>query len=81
MARQATCQTVTPVPPVAARIQEAQREKGSTNGEVAAAVGVSVRLFQKWKSSTVTPSYPNLVRLAEYFERPVSWFFSEKATA
>lgn len=81
MARQDTRQAVTPQPPVAARIQQAQSEQNKTNGEVAEALGVSVRLYQKWKAGKVTPSYPNLVRLADFYGHPVSWFFSEKEAA
>jgi transcriptional regulator with XRE-family HTH domain len=70
---------MTPPSPLAHRIREAQETAGKTNDEVAAGVGVGVRLYLKWKAGSVIPSYPNLHRLAQFFELPVAWFFEEAA--
>jgi transcriptional regulator with XRE-family HTH domain len=79
MARQATRHLVTPPSPLPQRIREAQRVAGKTNDEVATGIGVGVRLYLKWKAGTVVPSYPNLHRLAQFFELPLAWFFEEAA--
>lgn len=81
MARQDTRQRLTPLPAVAGRIREAQQAAEKTNAVVADGVGVDVRLYLKWKAGTVMPSYPNLAKLAAFYNRPVAWFFAGEAAA
>lgn len=63
-------------PPVGERLREAQAAKDLTNEQLAGEVGVTVRLLQKWRSGDVTPSYPNLLKLARILEREIGWFYS-----
>lgn len=72
MARQAMA-------PLADRIKEAQEASGLANADLARAVGVHLRLLQKWRAGTVTPSMENLAKLSRVLDRPLSWFFEDVA--
>jgi transcriptional regulator with XRE-family HTH domain len=71
---------------VSARIREAQDEKGRleerrvTNDEAARACGVITRLYQKWRAGDAVPNDGNIHRLAEFYGKPIAWFYSEDGT-
>lgn len=54
-------------------------ERGVLPEQMARDLGTSHRLVQKWRAGTTRPSDANLVAVALYLERPVSWFFEEAA--
>lgn len=56
-----------------ARVKQAQREKGVTNPVAAAEIGVSLRVYQLWRSGR-TPSIGNVFKLADYYDKPPSYF-------
>lgn len=61
----------------AARFKAAQAHTGLTNEALAHAVGVRVRLLQKWRAGTVTPSGGNLIALADVLGCSMESFFTE----
>lgn len=66
----------------AERILEAEKDSGFETVEAAArAVGVSLRLYQKWRAGDVSPSYVNLKRLERAFGKPALWFYGEAEAA
>lgn len=66
---------------VAARLREAQAERGITNEQLARDIDVSLRLLQKWRAGDVHPRMHNLVLLSRYFDKPLAWFFTESEAA
>lgn len=50
---------------------------GMTNEALATAVGVGVRLVQKWRSGETRPRYENLCRVAKATGHEVAWFYSD----
>lgn len=63
----------------AERLKLAQAAKGLTNEDFARAVGVSLRLLQKYRAGTVQPSGATLARICAEVEQPVEWFYAEAA--
>lgn len=61
------------------RIREAQKQAGLTNEELAARVGLGLRLVQKHRAGANAPSLENLARYGRVLGYPVSWFFEEAA--
>jgi transcriptional regulator with XRE-family HTH domain len=59
------------------RLKQAQSEASLKNEDLAHAVGVSVRLLQRWRSGDGEPNGPNLVALAHVLGRDASWFFAD----
>lgn len=66
-----------PEPPVAANLRMAQAAAYLSNRELAHAIGVSERLLGKWRSGSITPSWPKLVALGDALGREASWFYAE----
>lgn len=70
---------------IAARIRQAQLEardgEGIRNEELARELGVTLRLVQKWRAGENAPSQKNLMKLARYFGREISWFFTRETEA
>jgi transcriptional regulator with XRE-family HTH domain len=64
-------------PPVAENLRVAQAAAFLSNRELAHAVGVSERLLGKWRSGTITPSWPKLTALGEVLGREPSWFYAD----
>lgn len=68
----------------ASRLKRAQADAGLKNEDLARALGVSVRLLQRWRSGRGEPSGANLAALTRVLGRDASWFFAdpdEKAAA
>lgn len=59
------------------RLKAAQAEKEMTNEAAAAAIGVSLRLYQMWRSGK-RPSLNNLLLVARFYEKPVGWFLGDE---
>lgn len=53
------------------------KEPRLTVDALAAEVGVSPRLLQKWQQGIVTPRYPNLVKLAHALDTTPAWLISD----
>lgn len=45
-----------------------REEKGATQKEVADAIGVTVRQYQRFEKGEQKPGFDNLIALADYFE-------------
>jgi transcriptional regulator with XRE-family HTH domain/cell division septum initiation protein DivIVA len=60
---------------VGRRIQQARRELGLTQAELAATIGVSLGVLDRYETGRANPS-DRLDRIAEATDRPVSWFTS-----
>lgn len=59
----------------AANLRAAQFHRGLTNQQVAEALGVNLRLVQKWRAGVVKPNEANQVRLAELLDTTVARFY------
>lgn len=67
--------------PVARNLRLLKDERGVTVREIAVAVGVGERLVQAWLSENGTdPSWPNVLKLAEFLGVPQEWFFMDAPT-
>ena len=49
-------------------------EKGVSSYEVSKATGVARSTFSEWKSGRSKPKVEKLMKLAEYFDVPVTYF-------
>lgn len=58
------------------RLKQAQAERAITNEDAARELDVGLRLYQMWRSGQL-PGLPNLIRLAEFYGKPVSWFIDD----
>jgi transcriptional regulator with XRE-family HTH domain len=63
--------------PLGANIKAARTAKNMTVDQLAAEVGVSPRLVQKWQQGVVKPRYENLLKLAAALDRDPAWFYAE----
>lgn len=63
--------------PLGPNIKHAQADKGLTVDALAAEIGVSPRLLQKWRQGTVKPRYENLLKLAAALDRDPAWFYTD----
>lgn len=61
---------------VAPRLCLVMAETGTSVSQLARDLGVADRLVQKWRKGDVIPSYPNVAKLAERFDKPLAWFFT-----
>ena len=59
------------------RIFELMEEKGVSSYALAKIIGISGAAISKWKNGKTTPSYENLVALADYFNVPVDSLYEE----
>ena len=56
-----------------ARIRALRRERGLTQAQVADAIGIAWRNYQKLEVQTSLPSYNNLLALADLFDVSVDY--------
>ena len=49
------------------RMRELRKEKGETQVQVAAAIGVTDRQYQRFETGVNLPGYENFVALADHF--------------
>jgi DNA-binding transcriptional regulator YiaG len=64
----------------ASRLREAQAKTGLTNEAVADRVGVKLRLLQKWRAGSVSPSGWNVIALGQVLECPPESFYVDEPT-
>ena len=50
------------------RVRQLRKEKKETQAQVAAAIGLQERYYQRFELGENLPSYGNLIALADYFE-------------
>ena len=50
------------------RVRQLRKEKKETQAQVAAAIGLQERNYQRFELGETLPSYGNLIALADYFE-------------
>lgn len=62
---------------IAERLKEAQLAADIKTEELAKITGISMRLVQKHRAGTNSPSYDSLARYAVALNKPVSWFLTE----
>lgn len=77
MTRLATRRPVTPPSPLGRNLKTARAAKKVTVDALAAEVGVSPRLVQKWQQGVVRPRYENLLKLAAALDREPAWFYAD----
>ena len=58
-------------------IKAARTERGLTVDALAAAIGVSPRLVQKWQQGRTKPRYENLLKLAAALGYEPAWFWAD----
>ena len=49
------------------RILEIKREKNLLQKDIAAAIGITVRIYQRYEKGEAQPTLPVLIALADYF--------------
>lgn len=64
--------------PFAGRLKQAQEEAKLTNEEAARALGVGLRSYQNWRAGR-EPRMAQRIRVARFYDKPLSWFFEEMA--
>lgn len=52
-----------------------------TQRQVAADIGVALRVYQNWEGGHSLPELSSFEKAAEYFGRPVSWFYEDHSKA
>ena len=63
--------------PIGPNIKAARDAQEITIDALAAEIGVSPRLVQKWQQGRVQPRYDNLLKLAKALDREPAWFFTD----
>lgn len=53
-------------------------ERGVTAYQVAHATGIATSTLTNWKQGTYTPKIDKLMKIAEYFDVPVTYFLEAK---
>lgn len=84
MSGQVTGQVAGERPPVGRNLKAEMSRTGRTAEQVALALGVRERLVRRWVSESptaVTPSWENVRRLAELFDRPAEFFYTDHERA
>lgn len=61
---------------IAARIRQAQEERGLKTEDLAQQTGIDLRLVQKHRAGDNAPGDTNLRRYAEALGKPLSFFFT-----
>lgn len=64
----------------AARLREAQAKTGLTNEALADQLGVGLRLLQKWRAGSVSPSGWNVIALGDVLDCPPASFYVDEPT-
>lgn len=59
------------------KVERLMQEKGVKPSDVAKAINVSSSVFTDWKKGRYTPKADKLYALAQYFDVPMEYFFSE----
>lgn len=59
-----------------AQLKAAQAEKGLTNPKAATGLGVSLRVYQLWRSGKALPSMTNVLKLAHFYGKPLGYFLN-----
>lgn len=49
------------------RLKQLRKERKATQSDVAVALGVTIRQYQRWESGEQTTVLENLIALADYF--------------
>lgn len=62
---------------LAANIKQAMAEREVTVDALAAELGISPRLLQKWRAGDTQPRHDNLARLGFALGRDVAWFYTD----
>lgn len=65
----------------AQQLKSAQSTSGLSNEELARAADVKLRVLQRYRAGDVEPSGATLARLCRVLERPVEWFYDDRAAA
>ena len=62
------------------RYVELRDSRGLTDYKVATDTGITKSTFSDWKSGRSKPKLDKLQKLADYFEKPVTYFIEDAAT-
>ena len=62
--------------PISANIRSEQARTGTTRAQLSQATGITERQITRWRAG-VQPRHESVIRLAEFFGRPVEWFYAD----
>lgn len=60
------------------KYEQLLRENNTNTSRVAKATGIDKSFFSKWKAGKFQPKYDKVMKIAEHFNVPVSYFYGDE---